>query len=101
MLYKDGLYYVDYMLENDEIHTYRYVPCTAVDGLWCSPFIRNPQSDIIESDAVKLRLRNCNPSCVSPSVSIQFEKNKLKTAYIDTPTYSIIHFLFNKNDEKK
>jgi len=96
ILYKEGAYYVDYMLEDENIYTYRYVPGTAVDGLWCSPFVRNPQSDIIEPDAVKIRLRNNNPRCVSSTVTIQFEKNKLKAAYVDTTTFSINNFLFKK-----
>jgi hypothetical protein len=95
MLYKEGVYYIDYLLEDENIYTYRYAPGTAVDGLWCSPFIRDPLYDITQ-DAIKVRLRNDHPRCVLPTVTVQFEKNKLKAAYIDTTAFSINSFLFKK-----
>ena len=100
-LYKEEEYYIDYMLKDGNIHTFRYAPTTAVDGLWCYPFIREPQSDIIEPDVVKVRLRNSNPRCISSSVTVQFEKIKLKTNYIDTTTSPINNFLFKKTKQNE
>ena len=100
MLYKEEEYYVDYMLEDGNIHTYRYIPGTAVDGLWCSPFVRNPLSDIVEPDAIKVRLRNSSSRYISPNVTIQFEKIKLKPTYFDPTVSSINSFHFKKTDQK-
>ncbi|MCL2435298.1 MAG: hypothetical protein FWD09_04045 [Lentimicrobiaceae bacterium] len=78
MLYKDGQYYIDYMLEDGTVNTYRYVSGTAVDGLWISPFIQNPLSDIAEQpDVVQVRLRNSHPHCIQSAVTVQFERIKL------------------------
>ena len=98
MLYKEAEYYIDYMLANGDVYTYRYIPKTAVDGLWCSPFIQNPKSDIIENDVVKIRLHNNSSRCISPEIIIQFEKLRLKTDYIDTTASSINSFLFKKTE---
>jgi hypothetical protein len=100
MLYKEEEYYVDYMLEDGNIHTYRYVPGTAVDGLWCSPFVRNPLSDIVEPDAKKIRLRNSSSRYISPNITVQFEKIKLKPTYFDTTLSPINSFLFKKTKQQ-
>lgn len=72
-LYKEEIYFIDYMFDDGKILTYRYVPSTAVDGLWCNPFILNPESNIIEQKVIKVRLRNSNSSFVSNSIKIQIE----------------------------
>jgi hypothetical protein len=77
--YKETEYFIDYQLENGIMLTYRYVPGTAVDGLWCNPFIRFPSSDEPESKAVKVRLRNANPNVVRKSFSAQFQHITLKS----------------------
>jgi hypothetical protein len=100
MLYKEEAYYVDYLLEDGIIHTYRYISGTAVDGLWCSPFVRNPLSDIVEPDAIKIRLRNSSSRYIVPSVTVQFEKIKLKASHPDTTAFPIHNFLFQKNEIK-
>ena len=100
-LYKEEEYYIDYMLEDGNIHTHRYAPKTAVDGLWCYPFLREPQSDFIEPDVVKIRLRNSNSRCIASAVTVQFEKIKLKTNYIDTTISPINNFLFRKIKQRK
>ena len=82
MLYKDGQYYIDYMLEDGTEYTYRYVSGTAVDGLWISPFIRNPLLDIAKQPAVvKVRLHNTHPRCIQSAVTVQFERINLKETY--------------------
>ena len=81
MLYKDGQYYIDYMLEDETIYTYRYVFGTAVDGLWISPFIRDPLSDCMELEVVQVRLRNSHPRCIQSAVTVQFERIKFKETY--------------------
>ena len=81
MFYKEGQYYIDYMLEDGTIYTYRYVSGTAVDGLWISPFIRDPLSDSMEPDVVKVRLHNSHPRCIQSAVIVQFERIKLKEAH--------------------
>lgn len=86
-LYKEEIYFIDYMFDDGKILTYRYVPSTAVDGLWCNPFILNPESNIIEQKVIKVRLRNSNSSFVSNSIKIQIEHiplNKKITIILST-----------------
>ncbi len=37
--YKDQLYFIDYMLENGLVKTYRFVPANSVSGLWINPLV--------------------------------------------------------------
>jgi len=99
MFFKDDAYYIDYLLNDGNICTYRYVAGTAVDGLWCSPFVRNPLSDKIDPDAVKIRLRNSSSRFISPNITIQFENIKLKTDYIDATCSPINNLIFKKTKQ--
>jgi hypothetical protein len=79
MLYKETEYFIDYQFEDGTILTYRYVPNTAVDGLWCNPFVRYPNTDEIENKVVKVRLYPANQHCVKKSFKAQFQVNTLKS----------------------
>lgn len=93
LLYKGDEYYIDYLLENGNIFTYRYIPSTAVDGIWCNPLIRYPNSDIQESLATKIRLRNSNSKNISKVVKVQFEHISME----DKSIPNISSALFHKN----
>lgn len=76
--YKETEYIIDYQFENDFVMTYRYIPCTAVDGLWCNPFVFQPNTNSDEFKTVKIRLRNANSNLVKKSFKAQFQHIKLK-----------------------
>ena len=77
-LFKGEEYFIDYLFEDGKILTFRYLPATAVDGLWCHPFIQNPYSDVIEKNVAKVRLRNSNQLFISKNIKIAFERIKVK-----------------------
>jgi hypothetical protein len=81
MLYKETAYFVDYQFEDGIILTYRYIPQTAVDGLWCNPFIKYPNTNEIEPKVVKVRLRNANSLLVRNSIKTQIQHVKIKSAF--------------------
>ena len=84
MLYKETAYFIDYQFEDGMILTYRYAPVTAIDGLWCNPLIRHPDTDVKEPKVVKVRLRNGNSLAVKKSFKAQFQHITLKdSAEID------------------
>jgi len=95
ILYKETSYFIDYQFEAGIILTYRYIPATAVDGLWCNPFIRYPNTAEIESKVVKIRLRNANPVCVKESFKTQFQHITLKSELRDLT--GINNVLFHKS----
>lgn len=70
---KDEIYYIDYLTSDNELLTYRYVPSTAVDGLWVNPFVTKFPNGELAGKIVKLRFRNSNNSCVAENISVQFE----------------------------
>ena len=76
-LYKEESYFIDYKLKDGRILTYRYVPSTAVDGLWCNPFILNPENTTLGQKVIKVRLRNSNSLFISNSIEIKTEHLKL------------------------
>jgi len=71
--YKEIEYFIDYQFEDGTILTYRYVPATAAEGLWCNPFLRQPNTDEKEGRITKVRLRNTNPICVKKTLKVQFQ----------------------------
>lgn len=96
-LYKGEEYLIDYLFEDGKILTFRYIPATAVDGLWCSPFIQNPFSDIVERDVVKIRLRNSSTLFVSKSIKVAFERIKIKSTDKYSPETDNANALFLKH----
>lgn len=70
---KDEIYYIDYLTSDNKLLTYRYVPSTAVDGLWVNPFVTKFPNGELAGKIVKLRFRNSNNSCVAENISVQFE----------------------------
>lgn len=70
---KDEMYYVDYMTADNEVFSYRYVPSTAVDGLWVNPFVTRFVDGELAGKVVKIRFRNSENSCVSEDIILQFE----------------------------
>lgn len=94
LFYKGEEYYIDYELEDGNILTYRYVPSTAVDGLWCNPFMRFPTGNMAEPGAVRCKLRNSNPGSVSKEVEVRFETLVLNDR-------GSLDFLFGKNTDDK
>jgi hypothetical protein len=94
-LYKETEYFIDYQFENGIVFTYRYVPGTAVEGLWCNPFIRLPNTNEPESKVVKVRLRNANSYCVRESFKAQFQHITLKPTLQNS--LEVANVLFNKS----
>ncbi len=76
--YKEEKYLIDYLFEGGKILTFRYVPSTAIDGLWCNPFLLDPASNTIDPKVIKIRLRNTNNRFIKQDVQIQLEQTKLK-----------------------
>lgn len=74
-LYKSEQYYVDYMLKDGKIYTYRYIPENAKDGIWINPFLRNPKSNYIEDNIVKIRFRCTYPFLNKDEFEYQIEKS--------------------------
>lgn len=74
--YKEAKYLVDYQLEDGTILTYRYVSSTAIDGLWCNPFLQHPSSNTIEQKTIKIRVRNPDTKYHPSNVEMQFEHIK-------------------------
>lgn len=68
-LYKEEAYFIDYMIDNDIIYSYRFIPTTAIDGLWCSPLLGNAPNQQVQ----KVRIRNSNSLFISNQFTIQFE----------------------------
>jgi len=91
-LFKGEEYFIDYLFEDGKTLTFRYITATAVDGLWCSPFIQNPFSDVVEQDVIKVRLRNSSSLFVSKSIKIAFERIKVK------PTKTNVFEIDNANE---
>ncbi len=71
--FKDEMYFVDYMIRSGEIFTYRYVPSTAVDGLWINPLVEDFLSGELADKVDKVRFRVSDDRCVKKEISVQFE----------------------------
>ena len=67
------MYYVDYLTDAGEIYSYRYVPSTAVDGLWVNPLVIRFVDGELSGRVDKIRFRVSNNRCVKDEISLQFE----------------------------
>ena len=81
--FKDEMYYIDYMTDAGEIYSYRYVPSTAVDGLWVNPLVVQFVDGELAGRIEKIRFRVSNNSCVKDEISLQFET-------FDIPLYECV-----------
>ncbi len=73
-LYKTEKYYVDYMLDNGNIFTYRYIPENSQDGIWINPLIRNPETNSTEPQTIKVRFRCSNMLFNKEKIDYQLER---------------------------
>lgn len=92
LFYKGEIYHIDYQDDDGNIFTYRFLPSTAVDGLWIHPFVRHPESRVIEPRIRRIRLRNGNERFVKKELELQFEH---------LPLVSPRRVPFNKTDSVK
>lgn len=79
-LYKTNIYYIDYLMDDSTMVTYRYQSSTATEGLWISPCLRNYRElysfwhgQSTGRRPVAIRLRSAHPKCQKESVKIVFE----------------------------
>ncbi len=82
-LYKDDLYEIDYKLSDDRIFTYRFVPNTAVDGIWISPFVNEISSQYFSGNTEFFRIRKVFYSAYNQGFQYQFIHNSLKSDSIN------------------
>ena len=94
-LYKEAEYFIDYLFASGKMITYRYVPSTATEGLWCYPFVQFPASNQLEEEVVKVRLRNSNSFCIANEAETQFEFIHLNLR--QHPQESVASRLFQKS----
>ncbi len=96
-LYKTETYYVDYMLDNGNILTFRYVPENSKDGIWINPLIRNPETNFVEKQTIKVRFRCTNLLFNKEKIEYQLERIPLNTAKWQTDTLNAdFNAYFNK-----
>ena len=73
-LYKDEIYFVDYKTLDNKIHSYRYIPWVAEEGLWINPFVSFKGNNVIKNKITQVRLRHTGGSSVKENIIIQTEK---------------------------
>lgn len=71
--FKDEMYYIDYLTDDGELYSYRYVPSTAVDGLWVNPLVTMFVDGELAGRVEKIRFRVSSNSCVKDEISLKFE----------------------------
>jgi len=96
-LYKEMPYHIDYMLEDGSVLSYRFVPALASEGMWCHPLVLQPQQDVVEQRAIKVRLR-CTDQAIAPGkATVQFERIALSSYAGKAGQQGLEHTLFSKN----
>ncbi len=76
-LYKGEAFYIDYMLANGRILSYRFIASTASQGLWVNPLITAPQTDNLEPRVEKIRFRTTGRFMRKKNIRIEWEEIKL------------------------
>ncbi len=71
--YKGEAYYIDYLLLDGRILTYRFLGSNAVDGLWINPLILRPDKKYNEPEVKAIRLRCGNYAMVQDKVEVSWQ----------------------------
>lgn len=74
MLFKGVAFYIDYQTLDGEVHSFRYTPNLAHEGLWINPFILDPLTENAAERVVRVRLRTNNDRYVRQQLELQFEE---------------------------
>ncbi len=82
-LYKDELYFIDYITEKNDTLSYRLLLPATKDGIWINPLVRisNANNNITKENITKIRFRTTNDKCVHKNIQLQFEHIPLKDNY--------------------
>lgn len=72
-LYKIEPYYVDYLMEDGRVFTFRWIPSIAKNGIWVSPFLRFPNFEFSEENPAAVRFRCTYPDLNKSDVKYQIE----------------------------
>ncbi|MEJ2593543.1 MAG: hypothetical protein P8100_00085 [bacterium] len=71
--YKGEAYYIDYLLSDGRILTYRFLDSNAQDGLWVNPLILRPDRNYNEPEVSAIRLRCSNYAMVHNTVEVSWQ----------------------------
>jgi len=77
-LYKDEIYYIDYLTKDNNVYTYRLFLPSVCDGIWINPFFRHPSDGNQREKIKQIRFRNSCEKCIENKIMIQFEHLQLK-----------------------
>ena len=66
--------FVDYKTLEGKIHSYRYIPWAAEEGLWVNPFVSFKGNNVIKNKIAQVRLRHTGGSSIEENIIIQTEK---------------------------
>ncbi|NVO08552.1 MAG: hypothetical protein HXX16_01190 [Bacteroidales bacterium] len=95
-LYKGETLYIDYLLDNGRMLSYRFVESNAQDGLWVNPLIQNPLNNEIEPTVEKVKLRCSNPRFYNKESIIHWERIDISHKISDSQSNQDAYSLFNK-----
>ena len=99
-MYKDEPLFIEYQLENGEIHKHRFSAENAAQGLWINPFIIRPSSDVINPTTAKIRFSCGNDFFVKKEITIDWQFFSTKKTR-ENGKYNNAFSLFGKTIQKK
>lgn len=88
--YKDGLYFIEYKLENGAVIKHRFSPGNATSGLWISPYLIDLNNELSGFRVKQIRISQENPENVLRDEfgltweNIDFKRELLKEDLSDT-----------------
>ena len=97
-LYKSDIYFIDYMLEDGVVLTYRFIPENAGDGIWIDPFIRYPNNDTTEPRVTKIRFRCSDKISNVEKLTYQLERITVNKEKHTNSALSLFHKKTNLAD---
>ena len=78
IFYKDQLYFIDYMLENGTIKSYRLVPGNAISGLWINPLVIDITKGLKGGKVKFIRIRVSRDECIENNFLIDWTSFRIK-----------------------
>lgn len=79
LVYKSNICWIDYLMPDSSVTTYRFIPSMAAEGLWVSPMIERFDDLALFIDGenvgrrpLAVRFRTSHPAMVSDTLKVQF-----------------------------
>jgi hypothetical protein len=72
IVYRDQLYFIDYMLASGIVKTYRFIPINAATGMWINPLVIDVTKGLKGEPVKAIRIRVSQKGCIEKTFGLEW-----------------------------